>query len=114
MTDLLQKKCIPCEVGSGIEPLDRDRASRLLAEVSGWGLDDNARMLSRTLRFKDFVEAMTFVNRVTALAEDEGHHPDIHISYNVVRFELSTHAIGGLTENDFILAAKINRLSESP
>jgi 4a-hydroxytetrahydrobiopterin dehydratase len=85
------------------------QAQTLLAEVPGWDLADQT--LSRTFRFKDFKEAMAFVNQVAGLAEAEGHHPDIHISWNRVRLDLTTHAIKGLSENDFILAAKVNALT---
>ena len=106
MPNLTQKYCIACEAGT--PPMPADEAQTLLAEVPGWDLADH--VLSRTFRFKDFQAAMAFVNRVAALAEAEGHHPDIHITWNRVRLELTTHAIKGLSENDFILAAKINEL----
>ena len=106
MTTLTQKYCIACEAGT--PPMPAAQAQALLPEVPGWDLADQT--LSRRFRFKDFKEAMAFVNRVAALAEAEGHHPDIHISWNRVRLDLTTHAIKGLSENDFILAAKINAL----
>lgn len=81
---------------------------RLLAQVSGWSL--NGKWITKEFKFKNFVEAMKFVGRVADIAEQEGHHPDIHIHYNKVRFDIWTHAIGGLSENDFILAAKIDAL----
>lgn len=119
MTDLLQKRCVPCDppsalTGGGenndIQPLDREVAKGLLAEVPGWELAPDRKHITRTWRFKDFGGAMQFANEVATLAEAEGHHPDMRISYGKVRLELTTHAIGGLTENDFILAAKINEL----
>lgn len=107
-SDLTAKKCVPCE--GGVPPLSAEQARGLLSHVSGWQLSDG-KMISREFKFKDFKGAMWFVNRVAEVAESEGHHPDIFISYNQVRLTLSTHAIGGLSENDFILAAKIDRLT---
>jgi 4a-hydroxytetrahydrobiopterin dehydratase len=78
----------------------------MMPQVPGWQLEENK--LTRRFKFRDFMEAMAFVNRVAELSEAEGHHPDIHISWNKVRLELTTHAIKGLSENDFIMAAKIN------
>ena len=110
MDNLLNKKCIPCE-GKGIKPFTRDEVKDYLTQVSGWTLDKDAKRISKEFKFKDFVEAMKFVERVADIAEREGHHPDIHIHYNKVLLELSTHAIGGLFENDFILAAKIDAIN---
>ena len=110
MVNLLQKKCIPCE-GRGINPFTRDEVKDYLAQVSGWTLDKNAKKISKEFKFKNFVEAMKFVEQVADIAETEGHHPDIHIHYNKVLLELSTHAIGGLFENDFILAVKIDAIN---
>ena len=109
MTDLKEKKCIPCEAG-GVDPLSREEAERLLTEVEDWKLNEKATGIYKDFTFKDFVKAMDFVSMVADRAEQEGHHPDIHISYNKVHLELSTHAIGGLSENDFIVAAKINQI----
>lgn len=88
-----------------------DQARTLLGEVPGWELVDST--LVRRFKFKDFKAAMDFVNRVADLAEEEGHHPDIHISWNRVRLESTTHSIKGLSENDFIMAARINILAGS-
>ncbi len=106
MSDLTEKKCVPCE--GGVPPLGKTEVERLLTQVSGWSL--NGKWITREFAFKNFVEAMKFVNRVAGLAEEEGHHPDVHIHYNKVRFDIWTHAIDGLSENDFILAAKIDAL----
>jgi len=106
MSELTQKRCVPCE--GGVPPLGRTETERLLAQLSGWSL--SGKWISKEFQFKNFIEAMTFVNRVAELAEQEGHHPDIHIHYSRVRFDIWTHAIGGLSENDFILAAKIDML----
>ncbi|MEK7089166.1 MAG: 4a-hydroxytetrahydrobiopterin dehydratase [Patescibacteria group bacterium] len=106
MVDLLNKKCMPCE--GGVKPLSKADAEDYLDEISGWTLDEKAQKISKEFKFKDFIEAIDFVGRVADVAEEEGHHPDIHIFYNKVLLELSTHSIGGLSENDFILAAKID------
>lgn len=105
--ELLQEKhCIPCEQGT--PPLSLQEANLLVQDVPAWKLDQGKLVLQ--VKFRDFREAMTFVNWVAEIAEEECHHPDIRVSYNRVTFELWTHAIGGLTENDFILAAKIEAL----
>lgn len=108
--DLTQKKCIPCEEGTAA--ISREQASKLLKETPGWTLNIEAIKITKEFTFKDFVEAIDFVNKVAKIAEAEGHHPDIHIFYNKVAFDLWTHSIGGLSENDFIVAAKIDKLKE--
>ena len=105
--DLTKKHCVPCEIGT--QPFDLETINELLPVVPEWKLEDT-KIIKRGFRFKDFVEAMKFVNKVANIAESEGHHPDIFISYNYVRISLMTHNIGGLSENDFIMAAKINEL----
>ncbi len=105
--NLLKKMCVSCE-GKGIKPFDRAGAEDYLKEVPGWILDADAKRISKEYKFKDFIGAMNFVQNVAEIAEMEGHHPDIHIHYNKVLLELWTHAIGGLSENDFIVAAKID------
>ena len=107
MENLAKKRCIPCEKGT--KPLADDVVSVYLKEAGGWSVSEDAKKISREFKFADFVSAMAFVNEVAELAEYEGHHPDITIWYNRVKFELWTHAIGGLSENDFIMAAKINQ-----
>jgi 4a-hydroxytetrahydrobiopterin dehydratase len=89
-----------------------DEAERMAEQVPGWELKPDEQKLVRRFKFKGFKEAMHFVNRVADLAEEEGHHPDIHISWNRIRLELTTHAIKGLSENDFIMAAKISELDD--
>jgi 4a-hydroxytetrahydrobiopterin dehydratase len=106
---LRQKKCVPCEIGT--PPMPAAEAEKLLTEIYGdWKIMDGKK-LKRNFRFDDFVQAMAFVNRVAGIAEREGHHPDIHLFYNKLTLEFWTHASGGLTENDFILAAKLDELS---
>jgi len=100
-----------CEaIPAGVPPLPNEEATRLSGEIPLWSLRDAT--LTREWTFKDFPHAMEFVDRVAGIAQQENHHPDIYISYNKVRLELSTHKIGGLSMNDFILAAKIDRLLE--
>lgn len=107
--DLIKQTCVPCE--GGVEPLNPDQTEELLKELhEDWMLIDQHRMLARTFAFKDFKESLEFANKVGAIAEEEGHHPDLTIGYGNLGVELTTHAIGGLSINDFILAAKIDEL----
>jgi 4a-hydroxytetrahydrobiopterin dehydratase len=106
---LHEQKCVPCE--GGVPPMMRDEAMKIAAEVNGWDLADNAKSISKEFEFKDFKEAITFINKVADVAEEQAHHPDIYCFYNKVKLELSTHAIKGLSNNDFIMASKINRLA---
>jgi 4a-hydroxytetrahydrobiopterin dehydratase len=106
MTELASRKCKPCE--GGVPPLTKKQAEKLLLKVKGWKLSNGK--LRRTWKFADFVEASSWLEKVKFLAEAEGHHPDIHWYWNTITLELITHAINGLSENDFILAAKINAL----
>jgi 4a-hydroxytetrahydrobiopterin dehydratase len=89
-----------------------EEAERLMGQVPGWELKSDEQKLVRRFKFKGFREAMSFVNGVADLAEAEGHHPDMHIFWNRVRLELTTHAIKGLSENDFVMAAKISELDD--
>jgi 4a-hydroxytetrahydrobiopterin dehydratase len=108
MEGLSSKSCVPCR--GGVPPLSPNDAARYLAETPAWRLEENGTRLGRRFEFRDFVGAMQFVNRVAEVAEQQGHHPDIAIHWNRVDLVLWTHKIGGLHENDFILAAKIDRL----
>lgn len=106
---LSQKKCMPCE--GGVDPCPLDQARAQLAAIPQWSLSDDGRWIRRQLRFRNFVEAVQCLNRIAELAEEEGHHPDLHVTgYRILDVELTTHAIGGLSENDFIVAAKIDQL----
>ncbi len=106
--ELNQKKCVPCEVG-GI-PLSAERLDALRPKVPDWITEGN-KSISREYKFKDFAQNMAFVNKVAVISESEGHHPDMNIhDWNKLTITLSTHAIGGLSENDFILASKIDTL----
>ena len=104
--ELAKRKCVPCEVGTS--PLEGEKANELLKQISGWALKNGH--LSKKFKFKDFKETMKFLNSVAEIAEEEGHHPDFCVHYNRVEFEIWTHAINGLSENDFILAAKIDNI----
>lgn len=104
--DLTRKKCVPCE--GGVPRVEGATLDALLASVSGWQLAGDR--IRKHLRFADFRAAMAFVNAMAELAEAEGHHPDFSVHYSTVDVEIWTHAAGGLTENDFILAAKIDEL----
>ena len=108
--DLTQKKCKPCE--GGTLPMPVDEAMKLLQQVQQWQLVEvnGINAIEKRFKLKDFAEAMKFVNKVAALAEKEGHHPDITVSWNRVTLQLTTHAIKGLSENDFIMAAKIDEI----
>lgn len=103
---LRQRKCKPCE--GGTPPLTLKESRKLLVQLREWQLKDGR--IEKQFKFKDFLGSMRFVKKIADLAESEGHHPDIHISWNRVTLTLTTHAIKGLSENDFILAAKIDRL----
>lgn len=107
--ELTAKKCTACE---GDTPaLTREQIAARLPAVPEWKLSDDGNLIRRKYKFKDFATAMAFLQRVGELAEDEGHHPDLHLTgYKHVAVELNTHAIGGLSENDFIVAAKIDRM----
>ena len=107
--ELRKKKCVPCEGGVPVVP--RDQAESMLKDLPGWQLSDDAIRIRREWVARDFMTAMRFFNQVAELAEDEGHHPDLHlVGYRNVAIELWTHAIGGLSENDFITAAKIDTI----
>jgi 4a-hydroxytetrahydrobiopterin dehydratase len=107
--ELTQKHCVPCE--GGTPPFTAEQEDEYIKEVQTWALDrEGVHKLRKRFSFKDFKVAMAFVNKAADLAEAEGHHPDIQIVYNKVTFELFTHAVGGLSENDFIMAAKIDKL----
>lgn len=106
---LVQKKCVPCE--GGVPVLSAAEARALLASVPGWVLTHEGKRIRKDWQTKDFAAGMDFLKRVGELAEEEWHHPDVHLEgFRKVWIEISTHAIGGLSENDFILAAKIDRL----
>ena len=107
--ELALKHCVPCE--GGTPPFTTEQEDSYTNEVSTWTLErEGIHKLKKQFSLKNFREAIAFVNRIAEVAEAEGHHPDIHIMYNKVMFELFTHAAGGLSENDFIMAVKIDKL----
>src|ERR1700738_507572 len=109
-SDLINKHCTPCE--GGIPPLSEGQVREHLAALKDWKVTSDNKRIRREWRVKDFATALDFFSRVGQLAEEEGHHPDLHlVGYRNVAIELWTHAINGLSENDFILAAKINQVA---
>ena len=107
MTDLLSKKCVPCEGGTA--PLSTEEITKLKHEIPKWSVAGDEKSISREFKFEDFVTAVVFITDVAHVAEEEGHHPDLNLhDYKFVTVTLSTHAIHGLSENDFIMAAKID------
>jgi 4a-hydroxytetrahydrobiopterin dehydratase len=112
MSDLSARRCQPCE--GGVAPLTRAAAEAQRSSLaSGWQLSDDARGLQREFRFVDFYRTMSFVNAIAHIANIEDHHPDLEVGYNYCRVRFSTHSIGGLSENDFICAAKLDAIPQN-
>jgi 4a-hydroxytetrahydrobiopterin dehydratase len=109
MGRLAERRCVPCH--GGVPRLRGVEAERLLGELRGWEIVED-RHLSKRYKFPNFADALEFVNRAALVAEREGHHPDIALGWGYAHLKIHTHAVGGLTENDFILAAKIDELQE--
>ena len=108
-SNLSEKHCVPCE--GGVPKLDRDQAAKLLNDIGeGWLIQDDEDVIYKDYQFKGFNRTMGFVNAVAWIANSENHHPDLEVGYNHCLVKYSTHAIGGLSENDFICAAKIEAL----
>ena len=110
MSDLLNKKCIPCE--GGVVPFDVSEIHKYQKKVDGWQIiknDKNIYFIEKIFNFKNFLESQKFVNEVSKISEEEGHHPDILFGWGYAKITITTHAIEGLSENDFILAAKIDK-----
>lgn len=105
---LAEQHCVPC--GGEAEALNMTAAQKLLADMSGWKLSDDGKQISREWNFKNFIKALDFVNQVGVIAEAENHHPDIALGWGYVKITLMTHDLGGLHQNDFVVAAKINAL----
>ena len=112
MNDLLKKKCIPCE--GGVIPFDISEIHKYQKKVDGWNVKKNNKnifFLEKSFKFKNFKESQDFINNVGKISEKEGHHPDIFFGWGYARISVTTHAIEGLSENDFILAAKIDQIT---
>ena len=111
MTDLINKKCIPCE--GGVPALDLSEIHKFQKKVDGWEVKENEKkiyFLEKEFKFKNFLDSQKFVNEVGKISENEGHHPDIFFGWGYAKIRITTHAIEGLSENDFILAAKIDKI----
>ncbi|HXC08560.1 MAG TPA: 4a-hydroxytetrahydrobiopterin dehydratase [Steroidobacteraceae bacterium] len=109
MKELSARKCMPCE--GGVPPLTPDQAKVFRKQLHpDWQISEDSKSLKRSLKFKDFYRTMSFVNALAHIANTEDHHPDLELGYNYCRVAFSTHSIGGLSENDFICAAKLDRL----
>ncbi len=110
MSELSERRCRPCE--GGIEPLSLARAQELRAQLhADWSLDTTGKRIAREWQFRNCHRTMSFVNAVAHIANTEDHHPDMEVSYGVCRLTFTTHAIAGLSENDFICAAKVDQLA---
>jgi len=105
---LSERKCVPCE--GGIPPLNREEITSLLNQLNGWSVEGDKK-ITKEYKFNNFVEAVDFTNKITVVAESEGHHPDLFVAWGKVTVYIWTHKVNGLTENDFILAAKIDEIS---
>ena len=111
MTDLSQKKCKPCE--GGISALDISEIHKYQKKIDGWEVKSNEKkiyFLEKKFKFKNFLNSQKFINEVSQISENEGHHPDILFGWGYAQIKITTHAIEGLSENDFILAAKIDQI----
>ena len=109
MTNLTEKQCLPCE--GGVDPLTTEQAVELMGQLDeGWTLSEDGKEIARQFKFKDFYQTMSFVNAAAHVANMEDHHPDMEVGWGRCKIFYSTHAIGGLSENDFICAAKIDAL----
>jgi len=106
--DLLHKKCVPCE--GGMPPLKIQEVDALLKQVPGWTLGEGGKSIYKTFSFKEYVEGILFVNEVARIADSEGHHPDLLVTYGKVKVTYTTHAIDGLSLNDFVMATKTNQI----
>ena len=111
MSDLLNKKCVPCE--GGILPFDISEIHKYQKKVDGWNVNENENkiyFLEKEFTFKNFINSLDFINKVGEISETEGHHPDISFGWGYAKIMITTHAIEGLSENDFIVAAKIDQI----
>ena len=112
MSDLKDKKCVPCE--GGVIPFDISEIHKYQKKVDGWDVKSNDKKifyLEKNFKFKNFLDSQEFINKVSEISENEGHHPDINFGWGYAKILITTHAIEGLSQNDFILAAKIDQIS---
>ena len=111
MSDLANKNCVPCE--GGIPPFDKSEIHKYLKKIDGWNVKNNKEksfFLMKEFKFENVVESQNFVNKVSSISEEEGHHPDITFGWGYCSIKIFTHSIKGLAESDFILAAKIDKI----
>ena len=106
--NLSTQKCVPCEVGG--EPMKADEIALYIKDVPHWKVSVDNKKISRRFKFKDFKEALLFVNKIGVIAEEQGHHPDITFTYGEATIEFTTHNFKGLSPNDFIMAAKVDKI----
>ena len=114
MSNLKDKKCVPCE--GGVIPFDISEIHKYQKKVDGWNISKDSKQnffLNKKFNFNNFLESQEFINKVGEISEDEGHHPDISFGWGYAEIKITTHAIEGLSENDFILAAKIDQLTNA-
>jgi len=111
MSDLHKKKCVPCE--GGVKSFDYSEVHKYLKKIDGWNVKENQKKnyyIEKEFKFKNFLDSQNFVNKVGIISEKEGHHPDINFGWGYAKISIFTHAINGLSENDFILASKIDQI----
>jgi len=111
MNDLINKRCVPCE--GGVKAFDTSEIHKYQKKVDGWSIVKNEKdnyLLEKKFTFKNFIQSQNFINEVGKISEQEGHHPDINFGWGYAKINITTHAIEGLSENDFILAAKIDKI----
>ena len=114
MSELSKKKCLPCE--GGVIPFDISEIHKYQKKVDGWDIIQNEKkifLLQKNFSFKNFIDSQNFINLVGKISEEEGHHPDINFGWGYAVIKITTHAIQGLSENDFILAAKIDQITNA-
>ena len=109
--DLTDKHCVPCE--GGVDAIGRESAEKMLTDIPGWEISEDGKMISRRFEFKGFFRTMSFINAMAWVVNNENHHPDFSAGYNYCLVGFTTHAIDGLSENDFICAAKVNALVDT-
>lgn len=109
MTELTTIRCVGCE--GGIPALNKDEVKALMPQIPEWKVSEDGKSISRNFSFKDFYHTMAFVNALAFVANQENHHPDLEVGYNYCRIKFFTHAVNGLTQNDFICAAKIDKIA---